>query len=60
MGLVFLKRQARVCSLRHLVFSQQQESRTCLLPDMQLIISLEMCDREAKRALTFAGWKLHI
>lgn len=60
MGFVFLKLQARFCSHRHLVFSQQRDSRTHLWPDTQPIISLEMRDREAKRALTFAGWKLHI
>lgn len=60
MGLVFLKRQAHICSRRHLVFSQQRKSGTHLPPDTQPIISLETRDRRAKRALTFAGWKLHI
>lgn len=60
MGLVLLKRKARVCSCRHLVFSQQRKSQTHLPPDTQPIISLETRDREAKHALTFAEWKLHI
>lgn len=60
MGLVFLKWLASIGSRRHLVFSQQRESRPHVPPDTQPIISLETFDRKAKRALTFAGWKLHI